>query len=297
MTTELNSRSHVHRVSCRIAGTVLLLAVMQLAHAGDGRLIATGGVTEVEGSAGGGLVPWAVLAGYGTSDESGGSVFRTQLQLPDYRLDSYGAAFTIHNRLELSIAQQRFDLGTLGKAIGMPGAALKQDILGAKVRLAGDLVYGELPQVSIGVQQKRDLDFTIPKLVGARSASGTDVYITATHLELAALGGYDLLWSLGMRSSKANQFGLLGFGGDRGNRRWLAEGSLATLFSPNWAVGIEYRQKPDHLSFAHEDNAADMFLAWFPNKHLALVAAYVDLGSIAGLKRQRGTYLSMQGSF
>ncbi|MEP6898800.1 MAG: DUF3034 family protein [Rhodanobacter sp.] len=289
--------SQGHSFGLWLGGVLLLLAFAQIAHAGDGRLIATGGVTQVEGSAGGGLVPWAVLAGYGTRDELGGTVFRTQLQLPDYRLDSYGFAFAIHNRLEFSLARQRFDLGTLGKAIGMPGAALRQNVLGAKLRLAGDLVYGDLPQISIGVQRKHDLDFTIPRLVGARHASGTDVYVSATHLELAALDGYDLLWNVTLRSSNANQFGLLGFGGDRGNRRWLAEGSLAILFNPRWAAGLEYRQKPDHLNFAREDNAADAFLAWFPSKRLALVAACVNLGSVAGLERQRGVYLSLQGSF
>ncbi|HEV7123754.1 MAG TPA: DUF3034 family protein [Rhodanobacter sp.] len=275
----------------------LALLVAPVVHAGEGRLLATGGVTQVEGSAGGGLVPWAVLAGYGTRDEVGGTAFYTRLQLPDYRLDSYGAAFTIDNRLEFSVARDRFDLGTLGKAIGMPGAALRQDILGVKWRVAGDLVYGDMPQISIGAQQKHDLDFTIPQLVGARHASGTDVYIAATRLVLAAVGGYDLLWNVTVRSGSANQFGLLGFGGDRGGRRWLAEGSAAILFDPHLAVGVEYRQKPDNLSFAREDNAADGFVAWFPNKRLALAAAYVDLGSVASLDRQHGLYLSLQGSF
>jgi Protein of unknown function (DUF3034) len=284
-------------VLVRCATAFLFVVAAQVAHAGDGRLIATGGATEVEGSAGGGLVPWAVLAGYGTRDEIGGSVFRTQLQLPDYRLDAYGGAFTIDNRVEFSLARDRFDLGTLGKAIGMPGAALRQNVMGVKVRLVGDLVYGDVPQISIGVQYKHDLDFSIPKLVGARHDSGTDVYIAATHLELAALAGYDLLWNLTVRSSNANQFGLLGFGGDRGDRRWLAEGSVAMLFDPHWAAGVEYRQKPDHLSFAREDNAADVFLAWFANKHVAVVGSWVELGSIAGLARQRGAYLSLQGSF
>lgn len=276
---------------------LLMLAVTTAAHAGDGRLLATGGATEVEGSAGGGLVPWAVLAGYGTRDEVGGTAFRTQVQLPDYRLDTWGGAFTIHNRVEFSLARQRFDLGTLGKAIGMPGAALKQNVLGAKVRLFGDLVYGDAPQVSVGVQYKHDLGFAIPRLAGARHASGTDVYLSATRLTLAGLGGYDLLWNVTLRSSNANQFGLLGFGGDRGNRKLLAEGSLAMLFNPEWAAGVEYRQKPDHLAFARENAAADAFVAWFPDKHLAVIAAYADLGAIAGLDHQHGAYLSVQGSF
>jgi hypothetical protein len=276
---------------------LLMLAAIGSAHAGDGRLLATGGATEVEGSAGGGLVPWAVLAGYGTRDEVGGTAFRTQLQLPDYRLDTWGAAFTLHNRVEFSVARQRFDLGTLGKAIGMPGAALKQNVVGAKARLFGDLVYGSTPQLSVGVQYKRDAGFAILRVAGARHASGTDVYVSATRLMLAALGGYDLLWNLTVRSSNANQFGLLGFGGDRGNRQLLAEGSLAMLFNPNLAAGVEYRQKPNHLSFAREDAAADAFVGWFPDKRLAVTAAYVDLGSIAGLEHQRGLYLSVQGSF
>jgi hypothetical protein len=276
---------------------LLFTTMAACAHAGDGRLIATGGATEVEGSAGGGLVPWAVLAGYGARDEMGGTVFRTQLQLPDYRLDAYGAAFTIDNRVEFSLARDRFDLGTLGKAIGMPGASLKQNVYGVKVRLAGDLIYDDVPQISIGAQYKHDLDFAIPPLVGARRDSGTDVYLSVTRLELAALAGYDLLWNITLRNSNANQFGLLGFGGDRGDRQWLGEGSLAMLFNPHWAAGLEYRQKPDHLSFAHEDHAADAFVAWFPNKHAAVVMSYVDLGSIAGIDRQRGLYLSLQGSF
>jgi len=283
----------------RARGALALLFCMTmpaLAHAGDGRLLATGGASMVEGSAGGGLVPWAVLSGYATREQVGATAFVTRLHLPDYRLDAHGAAFTWHNRLELSVARDRFDLGTLGKAIGMPGAALRQDVFGAKLRLTGDAVYGPLPQISLGVQHKHNLDFAIPRLVGARRDRGTDVYLSATQVLLAGAADYNLLWNVTLRSTDANQFGLLGFGGDRGGRRLVGEGSLALLLDPHVAVGAEYRQKPDHLSFAREDNAADLFVAWFPSKHVSLVAAYVSLGSIAGLRDQRGWYLSLQGS-
>lgn len=278
-----------------LALTASLLLSSQ-AQAGDGRLLATGGASMVEGSAGGGLVPWAVLSGYATREQVGATAFVTRLNLPDYRLDAHGAAFTWHNRLELSVARDRFDLGTLGEAIGMPGAALRQDVFGAKLRLAGDAVYGPLPQISLGVQHKHNLDFAIPKLVGARRDRGTDVYLSATQVLLAGAAGYNLLWNVTLRSTDANQFGLLGFGGDRGGRRLVGEGSLAMLLNPHVAVGAEYRQKPDHLSFAREDNASDLFLAWFPNKHVAIVGAWVSLGSIAGLRDQSGWYLSLQGS-
>ena len=51
-----------------------------------GRLLATGGATMIEGSAGGGIVPWAVMSGYGTREEWGGDVFATRVDTGDYRL-------------------------------------------------------------------------------------------------------------------------------------------------------------------------------------------------------------------
>ncbi|HEX5756659.1 MAG TPA: DUF3034 family protein [Arenimonas sp.] len=266
--------------------------------AGQGRLLATGGASQLEGSAGGGIVPWAVLAGYGTRDENGGTAFATRVDTGDYALDAFGAAWTFRNRLEVSVARQRFDLGRLRRDLGLPWAALEQDILGAKLRLGGDLVYGDWPQLSIGVQHKRLRDPALPLAVGARSGSGSDVYVAASRLFLDAAGGYPLLLNLGVRSSNGNQLGLLGFGGDqRQGRSLLWEASVAVLPSPRWAVGVEYRQKPDNLGFAREDDWLDGFVAWFPDKRVAVVAAWAELGDIATLSNQRGGYLSLQVSF
>jgi hypothetical protein len=69
------------------------------------------------------------------------------------------------------------------------------------------------------------------------------------------------------------------------------------LLNPRWAVGVEYREKPDNLSFAGENDWSDLFVGYFPNKHLAVVLAYARLGEIAGLDHQDGVYLSLQGSF
>ena len=50
----------------------LFLALAMLsapAFAGDGgKLLLTGGVSQLEGAAGGGITPWAVIGGYGTRD-------------------------------------------------------------------------------------------------------------------------------------------------------------------------------------------------------------------------------------
>ncbi len=64
-----------------------------------------------------------------------------------------------------------------------------------------------------------------------------------------------------------------------------------------WLVGVEYRQKPDNLDFADEDDWWDLFVAWVPDRHLAVTAAWVNLGDIAGLENQQGAYLALQGSF
>ena len=272
------------------------IASCQAACAADGRLIATGGASEIEGSAGGGLVPWAVLSSYAVEDEIGATAFATRVDVSDYTLDSYGVASTWHNRIELSLTRQRFQLGTLGDLLGMHGAVLRQDIFGAKLRLFGDVVYSTWPQFSLGVQRKHNLDFAIPAAVGARSDRGTDIYLAATKVFLAGAGGYNLLLNATLRSTNANQLGILGFGGDRGGRRIVGEASAAVLFTPRFAIGAEYRQKPDNLGFAREDAFRDVFAAWFPNKHIAVVGAWADLGSVATLDHQRGWYLSIQAS-
>ncbi|TQU04158.1 DUF3034 family protein, partial [Xanthomonas perforans] len=134
----MSGHLRVALVAAAVAGVFAPLHAL----AGDGRLLATGGVSMIEGSSGGGIVPWATLSGYGTRDELGTVAFATHVDSGDYRLDVQGAALTVGNRLELSLARQRLDLGTLQDRLGLPWNALGQDVFGAKVRVAGDLVYG-----------------------------------------------------------------------------------------------------------------------------------------------------------
>lgn len=278
----------------------LAFAAPAFADGGDrqGRLLATGGASSIDGAAGGGITPWAVIAGYGEAGQVGGTVFATRVQLPDYRLDVAGAAVGYGNRVELSIARNRFDLGSLVHKLGLPEDSLSQDIVSAKVRLFGDLIYDRLPQVSLGLEYKHQKDFLIPSLVGARRDEDVEGYLAASRLFLGGAFGYNLLVNAGLRYSRANELGLLGFGGDRrDSRSLLKEGSVAVLFNPRWAMGMEYREKPDNLSFAGESDWADLFVGWFPSKHVSVVLAYARLGEIATLDNQNGTYLSIQGAF
>ena len=75
----------------------------------SGRLLATTGVNQVEGAGGGGLVPWAVITGYGTRDAIGGNVHGTVVRTGNYMLSTVGAAAGLYDRVELSYARQWFD--------------------------------------------------------------------------------------------------------------------------------------------------------------------------------------------
>ena len=284
-----------------IAAVVFLLAsagasVAESSPTG-GRILATSGATLIEGGGGGGVVPWAVIAGYGERDQWGATASATVVDTDDYRLNSAAVAFGWNNRVEVSIAKQRFELPTLASALSLPTDRFRQDIVGVKVRLTGDLIYTDWPQISLGVQHKKQRDFLVPSLVGARDDSDVDVYLAASKLFLGGVGGRNVLLNGTLRSTRANQTGLLGFGGDaKSGRSLVAEITAAVLLDRHWAIGYEFRQKPDNLGFAREDDWQDLFVAWFPNKHVALVAAYADLGSIATLDSQAGWYLSLQVS-
>ncbi len=277
---------------------LLSLLLTPVALADQGRLLATGGATALEGQAGGGINPWAVLAGYGEAGEWGATAFTTRVETSDYRLEAIGVAASIDNRLELSYARQRLDLGTLARDLSLPENSLSQDIFGLKLRLFGDLIYDDLPQVSLGVQYKRQKDFLIPSLVGAQRDEDVEGYLAASRLFLGGAFGYNLLLNGNLRYSRANEMGLLGFGGDRNDKRSvLKEGSAAVLLNPRLALGVEYKEKPDNLNFSGESDWSDVFIGYFPNKNLALVLAYARLGNIASLDNQNALYLSIQGSY
>nr|WP_206766075.1 DUF3034 family protein [Shewanella sp. DW31] len=260
------------------------------AFAEGSRVVATGGGTTIEGSAGGGIVPWAVINGYGSSGEWSATAMATAVYVDDFTLKVIGASLSFDNRFELSVARQTFDLDTMGGELG-------QDIFGVKYKLAGELLYTGMPQITLGAQYKRVDDFAIPQAVGARDDWGLDLYVAASKVFFDAVAGRNVLLNGTVRATKANQTGLLGFGTQANHDyQFVFEASAAVLLTDNVALGIEYRQKPDELAFAREDDWQDVFLAWFINKHLSVVTAYANLGSIAGFEEQRGWYLSMEGA-
>ncbi|WP_288345888.1 DUF3034 family protein [uncultured Pseudoalteromonas sp.] len=263
------------------------LAFASSGFAASGKLLATPGVSQVEGSAGGGIVPWAQLAGYASDDEIAINGFCSRADVSDYRLDVCGAQLNIYDRVEFSYAEQRFEVPALNTDIEL-------SITGAKVRLYGDIVYSKWPQLSLGVQHKSLDDGSIANLLGAKDTSGTDIYLAASKLHLGALAGYNWFWNTTFRYSDANQLGLLGFGGPDSDKELLFEASTAVFLTHQIAVGVEYREKSNNLGLGEQD-WQDVFVAWFPNKHVSVTAAWLDLGSIAGAEDQTGWYLSVTG--
>jgi hypothetical protein len=252
----------------------------------SGKLLATGGVSNVEGAGGGGLATWALISGYGTRDGIGLNGHFTYVNTGDYSLWTEGVAVGLFDRVELSYARQTFDTE---KVVG--GLKIDQDVFGAKVKIVGDAVYDQdswIPQIAAGIQYKHNDRGWLVNSLGAKS-DGTDYYVSATKLFLAQ----SLLVNATWRETKANEFGILGFGGAKHDDYSAQfEGSAAYLFSRKFAVGAEFRTKPDNIGVREQD-AWDVFAAYFFTKNISLTAAYVDLGNIL-VGEQKGEYVSLQ---
>jgi len=281
----------------------------ELFGADQGKLPLTAGFSDLEGSGGGGLVPLAFISGYGSSTSWGANAHFTNIQLRDLHLYTYGVAAGLLDRVELSYTRQQLDVtGT-----ALDGLGVKQDVYGLKVKLFGDAIYGQdswLPQVAIGAQYKHNDGIKhaesvgLPGLInpmqlGAQAEHSTDIYLVATKVFLAQ----SLVVNAVVRETKANQFGLLGFGGDR-HRGYSTrpEGTIAYLLTRKLALGGEIRTAPHNLKVDDQTNAWTIFAAWTPTRNISLVAAYLNIGSVlapvTGVTRhQDGPYLSVQAGF
>jgi hypothetical protein len=247
-------------------------------------------VTEVEGQAGGGIVPWALLsAGKPT-------VSATWVDTGDYTLSSVALQAGIANWVELSYARQTFDTAAVGLG------KINVDVFGAKVKLLD--MAGAMPALAVGVQYKEtDAAEHFLNSVGADD-SGTDFYIAAT--TVIPIGERKLLLNGTVRGTKANQIGILGFeSATEDGYTAQFEASIGLFLNDKTVIGMEYRTKPDNeIGGMKEDDWGDLFFAYFPTSNMALVLAYAELGDIAAEatsgdfgEDQRGLYLQVQGNF
>jgi hypothetical protein len=278
----------------------------------SGRLLATGGVSELEGAGGGGIVPWALITGYATDRQIGGSVFGTFADSGKLYATDGGIALGLFDRIEFSYARYSLNLGdqylsVVTQTLNHGSDALSENIEGIKLRLFGDAIYDEyVPQVSAGVLFQQSQNKFLVNYIGAQS-TGETYYIAATKVLFDAFLGRDVLVDADLIETKANQLGLLGFGSSNDNG-YHAEfaGSAAVLINRGLAVGAEYRTMPRELkAVGHSSNYSDIFLAWFPTKHISITGAYAFLGDIApavdapgkSTRNQNAIYLSAQLAF
>ena len=294
--------------SC-VAGVGVASADSFVPGADEGKFLLTAGFSQLEGAGGGGLVPLALITGYGSSDSWGANAHFTNIQLKDFQLRTYGVAVGALDRFEVSYTRHEFDV--TGTALDGLGTA--QDIVGVKVRLWGNAVYQQdswVPQLAIGAEYQKNEGINNAAQVGltgivsttqlgAKSEHGTDYYIAATKIFLAQ----SLVVNVAVRATKANEFGLLGFGGDLKNTySFKPEGTVAYLLTRHLALGSEIRTRPHNLSIDDESTGYDVFAAWAPTKNISLVAAYLNLGGILGPvtgvnRHQDGPYISVQVGF
>src|SRR5688572_10384506 len=105
----------------------------------QGKLLLLAGLSSVEGAGGGGITPWALITGYGSSDSWGANTYVTGIALRDFDFTAAGVGVGIRDRVELSFSRQMLE-ATDG---ALNGIAVSQDVIGAKLRIVGDAVYAQ----------------------------------------------------------------------------------------------------------------------------------------------------------
>lgn len=198
-----------------------------------------------------------------------------------------------NNRAELSLSHQHFWLGDT-----VPGQTIEQTTVGAKWLIPGDADVDQdhwWPQIALGAQWKHNQDFDgVPRALGAKHATGIDAYLSATKIYLSGPVGRTWLVNATLRRTKANQLGILGFGGDRGDYRFVGEGNVVAFVTDRVALGAEYRQQPNNLSAYRESAFSEAVVSWVPSKHWSVTGAYANLGTVANFANQHGAYASIQ---
>lgn len=256
---------------------------------------AQGGVplNSLQGNGGVAFNPLAYPAGQnqdGTSSHAWDSVLSKPqfgawyVSLGDVNVDwtAIGGAETLFNRLELSYGYE---------TVTQDGQnTIHKDNVGAKLLLipenAGNNAW--VPAVSAGTLYK-STDYS-----PAANDAAFDYYVVAT--KLITQLPRPVLVSGGVLSSKEQVTGVYGFNEERDLTLF---GNIDVLPVSWLALGLEYKQGAQFDTFKNADYW-DAHVAWFVNKNLTLVAAYVNAGdetSASEVGLGDGLVLSAQYAF
>ncbi|MDO8302675.1 MAG: DUF3034 family protein [Sedimentisphaerales bacterium] len=198
---------------------------------------------------------------------------------------SIGIAETFAKRLEVSYAHE---------TIGVKGLTddITKDDVGAKLLLIEENTGGNewIPAVAAGIVGKHISNVPLANT----DSSGYDVYLVATKL-ITSLPK-PVLVSGGAVSTDSQVTGVFGYNDDR-DITWF--GNIDVLPVKDVAVGLEYKQGAEFDNFKNADYW-DAHVAWFVNKNLTLVGAYVNAGnenSTSKVGLGEGVVLSIQYAF
>ena len=259
-------------------------------------------VTNIDGQAGGGIVPWALLS-------SGPTVAYTRISTQNLDINSLAINTSFANRVEVSYARNM--LNDNGSTLGNSNNTDNVDNFGIKVKIND--MSDSMPQFAVGAVYKKVsgnlYDNVLSPGLGVNNSS-TDLYGAVS--KIVNIGGKNVLLNGVLRASKADELGLLGFGG--GSTAGAPSGykiepelSAEIFAASNVVVGAEYRKMPNFSvagvtdGILHPNSAYDFHVVYVANKTFTLTAAYANLGEVApavnGTNRQNGLFLQGQVSF
>jgi hypothetical protein len=171
-----------------------------------------------------------------------------------------GASETLFDRLEVSYGHE---------IVSPNGKNIKKDNFGAKLNLIKENEWDNhfIPAVSVGAILKKT-----DNVSALLDSDGQDYYVVATKLITEA--PKPILVSGGLLSTDGHATGVLGYDKDRDITVF---GNIDVIPFSKVAVGLEYKQgaKFDDYKDADYWNA---HVAYFANKNLTLVGAYVNAG-------------------
>jgi hypothetical protein len=220
-----------------------------------------------------------------------------------------GAVFTDHNdylgfgtitetlwdRLELGYGFNALYLADLQDDI-QAATGIKIDdtvyLHNFNVRLAlikeGEFDQAWLPAITFGAHYKyndtiSDIDddlFGTLTNIGIKDNDGIDYTLYAS--KMLTFLPRPILLNVGARSTEAAHMGFLGFTDDRDLK---VEGNVVAFLTDRFALGAEYRQKPNSYQeipglVGEEDDCWSLVFAYVFNNHLTVSGGYFELGQM-----------------
>lgn len=246
-------------------------------------------LNNLEGAGGVAFNPLAYPSGQNKDEKSDSPLSKPQfgawyVNLSDVNVDwtAIGASETIFDRVELSYGYE---------VVAPKGENIKKSDVGAKALLVNENAGGHafIPAVAVGTLWK-----TTDNVAAGSDDNAYDFYGVAS--KLVTQLPVPVLISGGVLSTKEQVTGVFGYNKDRDTTFF---GNIDVIPVSFLAAGLEYKQGARFDSFKNA-NYWDAHLAYFANKNLTLVAAYVNAGdekskSTVGLGD--GVVLSAQYAF